>query len=247
MQRYQRTLKQYTHAHTHHRLSAHQKMDLIRQMLLCLQVIHQHGLAHRDISEVNFMVDEAPHKILDDGSVGANVYLIDFGKAVFTRPEDVRRWWIEPDDYEGEVIPKTKDELETWCKQLPLVSVKPDHGYRCYRSIQTLPRNRTDHAVLPWLVDPVAEDMYSIAALIWKVFAETEPWHGILDSDLKGLRERVEDDERIETQIGREVSGEVSKQLLLSCLKTQPQDRFSATQLLAWIDQPHVTQQLLDE
>ncbi|KAI8333077.1 hypothetical protein BC941DRAFT_435033 [Chlamydoabsidia padenii] len=291
MRRYQRTLKQYTHAHTHHRLSAHQKMDLIRQMLICLDCIHSNGIAHRDLSEVNFMVDEQNDpeaRRLDDGSVAAYVYLIDFGKAVFTRPEDVRRWWIEPmplrkghdltsnsgcnnssnsnnndnttaattatsgdilqvDDYDGEVIPANETELETWCTNLPMVRVKPDHGYRCYRSIQTLPRNRVDHAVLPWLVDPIAEDMYSIGALIWKVFAETEPWHGILDTDLRGLREMVADDETIRTQVHREVAGDLSRQLLLKCLCTQPEDRASASTLLAWLDNPNIATGLLEE
>lgn len=306
MRRYHRTLKQYTHSHTHHRLTAHQKMDLIRQMLQCLECIHSNGIAHRDLSEVNFMVDENNSRRLEDGSVAAHVYLIDFGKAVFTRSEDVKRWWIQPvpattttmlntstpsittsttssatttnassslpsstlaaaaaaaapiptgsggdsiptEEYEGEVIPENRAELEAWCSKLPWVPVKPDHGYRCYRSIQTLPRNRTDHAVLPWLVDPIAEDMYSIGALIWKVFAETEPWHGILDTDLRGLRDIVGNDDTIRTQVHREVAGDLSRHLLLLCLRTQPDDRASAASLLAWLDNPDIATGLLEE
>ncbi|KAI8080083.1 kinase-like domain-containing protein [Halteromyces radiatus] len=302
MRRYQRTLKQYTHSHSHHRLTAHQKLDIIRQMLHCIESIHDVGIAHRDLSEVNFMVDELDNDPrLPDGSTAAHVYLIDFGKAIFTTPEDARRWWIAPvpkqyqqqlllkaqgsiststsssttttaassptpispsggspsadlttmtlpgHEYDGEVIPETKEDLDTWCERLPLVYLKPDHGYRHYRSIQTLPRNRTDHAILPWLVDPMAEDMYSMGTLMWKIFAETEPWHGILDTDLRQLRETVEEDEKIEIRVKREIAGDLSQQLVLFCLKTQPEERATATDLLAWLDQPNITKGLLEE
>lgn len=249
MQRYEQTLKQYTHQN---RLTPHQKLDLIRQMLLSVQCIHHHGIAHRDISEVNFMVDRGT--LLADGSVAARVYLIDFGKATFTRPEVVRRWWVQPGSYgndgtqyQDEVIPANASELDSWCAQLPWVSIKPDHGYRCYRSIQTLPRNRTDHDVLPWLVDPMAEDMYSIVVLIWKVFTESAPWHGVIDTDLPALRDMVDSDENIEFNIKRDVPGVLSRELLLMCLKFAPEDRATATILLDWIDTPHISAGLLEE
>ena len=251
MQRYQMTLKQYTHAHSHHRLTAYQKMDLVIQMLECMETIHKAGLAHRDLSEVNFMVNKTSEK-LRDGSPRAELFLIDFGKSAFTRGEDVRRWWIEhPTDlskeYNGEVVPLTKLDLDIWCQQLPWIRSKPDHGYRLYRSVQTLPRSRTDNEDLPWLIDPLAEDMYSIGTIIWKVFSETEPWYGILDTDLKGLRETVSEDYRIERALEREVSGKLSKQLLLKFLKVSPEQRESPLKILHWLKDMSIQNGLIAE
>lgn len=241
MQRYEKTLKQYAHPHSHHRLTAHQKMDLVRQMLECMDTIHKAGLAHRDLSEVNFMVNASTTEKLSDGSAKAHLVLIDFGKSVFTRQDQVRQWWIEhpqglrDEEYDGEIVPLTQQELDMWCEQLPWIRSKPDHGYRLYRSIQTLPRNRTDAQDLQWLVNPVAEDMYSTGTLIWKIFSETEPWYGILDTDLKGLRETVGDDYHIEKAFQRQVSGKLSKELLLKMIKVTPDQRGSATQVMDWI------------
>lgn len=264
MKRYQKTLKQYAHAHSHHRLTAHQKMDLICQMLEAIRTIHSVGLAHRDLSEVNFMVDET-EKTLEDGSLKANLYLIDFGKSVFINPKDVKRWWTEHPTIEnnntsseeasisdkatldGEVVPKTLDELEAWCERLPWIYSKPDHGYRLYRSIQTLPRSRFDNDVLLWLVNPMAEDMYSLGTIIWKIFAETEPWYGILDTDLRSLRETVSDDYLIEQALLREVSGKLSRDLLLQFLKVGPENRKSAADILKWIQEPKIKKKLIQE
>ncbi|KAI9360751.1 hypothetical protein BD770DRAFT_341829 [Pilaira anomala] len=251
MERYQITLKQYTHVHSHHRLSAYQKYDVIYQMLICMKTIHEAGLAHRDLSEVNIMVNTIEGQTLEDGSEKVCLYLIDFGKAVFCRPDDVREWFVDVPraewEYDGDVVPETKEELDTWCESLPWVKGKPDHGYRMYRSIQTLPKTRSDNQVLPWLIHPQAEDMYSIGVMIWKVFTETEPWRGILDTDLQGLRYVAEDDYRIQRALEGEVHGELSRQLLLKCLKTRPQDRATAKDILDWISQESVHTGLIGE
>lgn len=101
-----------------------------------MQVIHEAGLAHRDLSEVNFMVSRQEGK-LEDGSDKVQVYLIDFGKSVFCRADDVRQWFVDvprgPDEYKDDVVPESKDELEEWCNNLPWIKAKPDHGYRMYR------------------------------------------------------------------------------------------------------------------
>ncbi|GAA5804976.1 hypothetical protein HPULCUR_010486 [Helicostylum pulchrum] len=251
MQRYEKTLKQYTHAHSHHRLTAHQKMDLIIQMLQCIETIHKVGLAHRDLSEVNFMVNETDEK-LRDGSPRAELFLIDFGKSKFTHASDVHHWWVEhpkdmQEEYDGEIVPLTKQDLDLWCQQLPWIRAKPDHGYRLYRSVQTLPKNRTDTEDLPWLVNPLSEDIYSLGTIIWKTFSETEPWYGILDTDLKGLRETVGEDYHIERALDREVPGKLSKELLLKFLKVSPEHRKSATEVLAWLDDMSIQDGLIAE
>ncbi|CAO3684796.1 unnamed protein product [Rhizopus microsporus] len=249
MERYQKTLKQYTHAHSHHRLTAHQKMDLVIQLLECMKTIHDHGLAHRDLSEVNFMVNETEEQ-LPDGSTKAEVYLIDFGKSTFVFPADVRQWWIQlpPGETESsEIVPTTEEELKEWCDQLPWMRAKPDHGYRLYRSIQTMPKSRVDTQELPWLINPLAEDMYSIGTIIWKMFAETEPWYGILETDIKSLRDIVSDDYNIEKALEREVPGKLSKELLLHTLKVTPQERKTADEILAWIKDPQIKEELINE
>lgn len=248
MQRYEKTLKHYTHAHSHHRLTAYQKMDLVVQMLESMKTIHEAGIAHRDLSEVNFMVNST-NETLVDGSQKAELFLIDFGKSVFVNPSDYRRWWVQQKEGErnSDTIPKNKEELEYWCQKLPWVRAKPDHGYRLYRSIQTLPKNRLDTENLPWLIHPVAEDLYSIGTLIWKTFSETEPWSGMLDTDLKGLREKVKDDYSIEKALQREVHGELSRKLLLKFLKVEPLQRESASEALDWIKNVHNKNGLIRE
>ncbi|RCI04206.1 histone acetyltransferase [Rhizopus stolonifer] len=251
MERYQTTLKQYAHVHSHHRLTAYQKYDVIYQMLICMKIIHEAGLAHRDLSEVNIMVNTIEGQFLEDGSEKVYLYLIDFGKAVFCEAKDVRDWFVDVPraewEYDGDVVPESKEELDSWCESLPWVKGKPDHGYRMYRSIQTLPKTRSDNQVLPWLIHPQAEDMYSIGVMIWKVFTDTEPWRGILDTDLQGLRYVAEDDYRIQRALEGEVHGELSRQLLLKCLKTRPQDRDTAKEILDWITQDSVREGLIGE
>ncbi|KAK4509586.1 uncharacterized protein ATC70_007939 [Mucor velutinosus] len=251
MERYQTTLKRYAHVHSHHRLSAYQKYDVIYQMLLCMKTIHKAGLAHRDLSEVNIMLNTLEGQFLEDGSEKVYLYLIDFGKAVFCESTDVRDWFVDVPradwEYDGDVVPETKEELDAWCESLPWVKGKPDHGYRMYRSIQTLPKTRSDNQVLPWLIHPQAEDIYSIGVMIWKVFTDTEPWRGILETDLQGLRYVAEDDYRIQRALEGEVHGELSRQLLLKCLKTRPQDRENATDILDWICQDNVREGLIGE
>ncbi|CEP07076.1 hypothetical protein [Parasitella parasitica] len=248
---YQTTLKRYAHVHSHHRLSAYQKYDVIYQMLLCMKTIHKAGLAHRDLSEVNIMLNILEGQFLEDGSEKVYLYLIDFGKAVFCEASDVRDWFVDVPradwEYDGDVVPETKEELNAWCESLPWVKGKPDHGYRMYRSIQTLPKTRSDNQVLPWLIHPQAEDIYSIGVMIWKVFTDTEPWRGILETDLQGLRYVAEDDYRIQRALEGEVHGELSRQLLLKCLKTRPQDRENAADILNWICQDSVREGLIGE
>ncbi|KAI8329670.1 kinase-like domain-containing protein, partial [Chlamydoabsidia padenii] len=236
VQKYTQTLKEYTHSHTHHHLSAFEKMDLIRQILGCLQCIHQQGIAHRDISDTNFMVDEIDN---NKTTKQAKVTLIDFGRATLAKPSDVYHWYVGG---------TTRQELEKQCMKLPLISTKPDQAYWCYRSIKTLPLSMSNDDVLPWLVDPVAEDMYSVGVLIWKLFTNTEPWHGLMyERDLTLLRQTVGTDKRIEKHVKQDVVGPLSRQLLFFCLRTEPKDRLSAKSLLAWLNRPDIASGLMDE
>ncbi|KAG0167664.1 hypothetical protein DFQ28_005842 [Apophysomyces sp. BC1034] len=252
MERYQATLKEYGRPHPHYRLTAYQKYDIIYQMLKCMKTIHAAGLAHRDLSEVNFMVNTIDGE-LEDQSSKICLYLIDFGKSIFCNPQDVRDWFVEAphgkevEATDDDVAPKYAEELHLWCANLPWIKGKPDHGYRMYRSIQTLPKTRTDNQILPWLIQPQSEDMYSAVVMMWKIFSETEPWRGILDSDIQGLRYVAEDDYRIQKAIESEVHGELSRALLFKCLRAQPQDRETAASVLEWITRDDIKDGLLTE
>lgn len=244
MERYDMTLKSYLRAHAHHRLTAKQRMDIITQMLKSLQEAHQLGIAHRDLSSVNYMVNAS------SSSDKPHLYLIDFGKAVFFSPRDAKKWWVDCNDnslYKDEVKPSTKEELAVWCKNLPFVMARPDHGYRFYRSIQTLPRSNKDHGLLPYLIDPAAEDIYSLGTMVWKIFLGIEPWPGVFDTDLKRLRDTVSRDYYIDQVLDRAMPGPKSKAFLQMFLRVQPQHRKSAAEILFWIQQDDVHQALLEE
>ncbi|KAF9383667.1 hypothetical protein CPB97_006298 [Podila verticillata] len=233
MTKYEYTLKAYaTNARRHP--SPCQKLCLIQDMVTAMAEIHSAGLAHRDLSEVNIMVDEDPSQPLEDQSPRPVVRVIDFGKSVFVGAEEVQQWSMQ------ESIPK--DELDL----LPLVVLPPDHGYKLYRSILTLPKTKHDHTPLP-PVDPRSEDVYSLGVLIWRTFSGKSPWNGAIEDDLKTIRYLVASDAQIKFQLEKEVQGEFSRALLLKCLTADPNTRWSCEQLKAWLEQPEVGRELLRE
>ncbi|KAF9436351.1 hypothetical protein BGZ76_004211 [Entomortierella beljakovae] len=233
MTKYAYTLKAYATSARRHP-SPRQKLSLIRDMVSAISAIHEAGLAHRDLSEVNIMVDEDPVLLLEDKSPKPYIRVIDFGKSVFVEPDEVRRWSvIEP-------VP------EEAIKILPLVVLPPDHGYKLYRSILTLPRSKYDHAPLP-PVDPRLEDVYSLGVLIWRTFSGKSPWNGAIEDDLKTIRYLVRSDTQIKFQLEREVKGPRSKELLLKCLTASAETRSTSHQLKAWLEQPEILVDLLNE
>ncbi|KAG0198684.1 Receptor-interacting serine/threonine-protein kinase 1 [Mortierella sp. GBA30] len=233
MTKYAYTLKQYaTNARRHP--TPCQKLSLVRDMVSAMCAIHNAGLAHRDLSEVNIMVDEDVKDRLEDHSPRPHVKVIDFGKSVFVSRDEVRRWSME------EKV--SEDELSL----LPLVVLPPDHGYKLYRSILTLPKNKQDHTPLPPL-DPRAEDVYSLGVLIWRTFSGKSPWDGTIEDDLKTIRYLVSTDAQIRFQLEREVVGPVSRELLLHCLTAQAETRWTTQQLKDWLDQPEIANELLKE
>ncbi|KAI8077296.1 kinase-like domain-containing protein [Gilbertella persicaria] len=251
MDKYDMTLRDYLNAHTYQRLTHYQRLDMIIQMVQSIHTIHQAGIAHRDLSTVNFMVNlPKEDKLLPDGSAKIDLYLIDFGKAVLFLPEEAKRWWVNTDEqymYKDEVKPSSFEELIVWCKNLPYIMARPDHGYRFYRSIQTLPRSQRDHALLPHLILPAAEDMYSLGTLVWRMFSGMEPWPGVFDTDVKKLRESVSTDYHIDKCLEREIPGSMSKQLLKMFLRVDPHQRRTAADVLVWLNQPGVKKALLEE
>lgn len=68
-----------------------------------------------------------------------------------------------------------------------------------------------------------------------------------MDTDLQGLRYVAEDDYRIQRALEHEVHGELSRQLLLKCLRTRPQDRNTAEEILDWLSKDDVRTGLLNE
>ncbi|GJJ68262.1 hypothetical protein EMPS_00608 [Entomortierella parvispora] len=233
MTKYSYTLKQYaTNARKHP--TPCQKLSLIQDMVSAMCDIHEAGLAHRDLSEVNIMVDEDPKERLDDNSPRPHVKVIDFGKSVFVRRREVERWSMQE---------KVSDEE---LALLPLVVLPPDHGYKLYRSILTLPKTKQDHTPLP-PVDPRSEDVYSLGVLIWRTFSGKSPWNGAIEDDLKTIRYLVASDSQIRFQLEREVTGPMSRALLLRCLTAQAETRSTAKQLKEWLAQPQISSELLKE
>ncbi|CAG8632513.1 12973_t:CDS:2 [Ambispora leptoticha] len=233
MKRYEQTLKEYAF-NARRLLTPDQKYKLILDMVNGIKSIHSAGFAHRDLSEVNMMVTEHPDEKLSDGSVKPELVIIDFGKAVFVRVQDVRQWTI------GEVSDETIDLL-------PRIQTVPDHGYKLYRSIATLPRAKNDNEMLPQPIDPLSEDVYSLGILIWRIFSGQAPWSGILDTDLKELRSIVSDPTKILFHIDRSVPGDMSRQLLLRCITVDPQLRNTSEELHDFITRKDVKEQLLAE
>jgi hypothetical protein len=64
---------------------------------------------------------------------------------------------------------------------------------------------------------------------------------------LKGLRETVSEDYRIERALEREVSGKYSRELLLKFLKVSPEHRKTATEVLNWLKDINVQDGLIKE
>ncbi|KAK3846882.1 MAG: kinase-like domain-containing protein, partial [Linnemannia gamsii] len=231
--RYSYTLKQYaTNARRHP--TPCQKLCLIKEMISAMCAIHRAGLAHRDLSEVNIMVDEDSEDLLEDQSPRPHIKVIDFGKSVFVNPGEVQRWSMHDN--------VSKEELAL----LPLVVLPPDHGYKLYRSILTLPKTKHDHTPLP-PVDPRSEDVYSLGVLIWRTFSGKSPWNGAIEDDLKTIRYLVSSDSQIKFQLEKEVVGNMSRELLLKCLTARAETRSTTQQLKDWLNQPEVSNGLLQE
>lgn len=96
-------------------------------------------------------------------------------------------------------------------------------------------------------MDPRSEDVYSLGVLIWRTFSGKSPWNGAIEDDLKRLRYLVSSDEQIQFQLEREVTGKMSRALLLKCLTAEADTRWTAQQLNAWLEQPEVLQELQKE
>ncbi|KAF9358027.1 hypothetical protein BGX26_002611 [Mortierella sp. AD094] len=233
MTKYAYTLKAYATSARRHP-SPRQKLSLVRDMVAAISAIHRAGLAHRDLSEVNIMVDEDSVLRLEDNTPKPWVRVIDFGKSVFIEPEEVKRWSV--------LEPVSEDVI----RLLPLVVLPPDHGYKLYRSILTLPRTKFDHSPLP-PVDPRLEDVYSLGVLIWRTFSGKSPWNGAIEDDLKTIRYLVRTDSQIKFQLEREVTGRRSRELLLKCLTADPVTRSTSHQLKEWLEQPEILADLLSE
>ncbi|KAG0087532.1 Receptor-interacting serine/threonine-protein kinase 1 [Podila epicladia] len=233
MTKYTYTLKAFA-TNARKPLTACQKLSLVLDIVEAVALIHGAGLAHRDLSEVNIMVSEDPISRLADDSPRPWIRVIDFGKSVFVRPEDVKRWSIQEHVSDEELA------------LLPLVVLPPDHGYKLYRSILTLPRSKGDHNALP-PVDPRLEDVYSLGILIWRIFSGKSPWNGAIEDDLKTLRYLVSSDSQIKFQIEREVHGKISRELLLKCLTAESETRSTAEEIKDFLAQEGVAAELLKE
>lgn len=236
--KYEMSLKDHLQQNQQPHLSSFQRMDLIVQMTKAVKTLHVDGIAHRDLSLESFMVTSSTDKLLD-GSPKIHLHLTHFERAVFFRPSDARNWWINFKD--------SNDKLTVWCKNLPYVMARPDHSHLLTRSIQTLPRASTDHAVLPYLINAPAEDVYSLGTLMWHIFSGMQAWPGLADTDLKRLRETVYCTANISSVIDIEMPGPVSATFLKKILCVEPEDRLSAAEVLEYIENTNIRDVLILE
>lgn len=247
MQRFDKTLKEFTQTHT----TVYQKMDIIIQMLEITLILHEIGLAHCDLSDANFMVNET-NDILRDGSKKVELWLINLRKAIFIDSSDYKDWWVKcPDninkDYDAEVVPKNMHDLDLWCKNLPKVYSKPVHNNYIYHSIETLPKCHSDDQMLPKLINPVAEDMYTLGMIIWKIVSGKEPWAAPEKISLNALREIIKDDITLKNALEDEFPGSTSRHLLSKLLRVAVDKRCAAKEVLTWISVPYLENALIVE
>ncbi|KAK9727673.1 hypothetical protein K7432_001610 [Basidiobolus ranarum] len=232
MNRYQKTLKQYLHIR--YNISPQQKYKLMRDLIAAVKVLHDLGIAHRNLSEENIMVNEIEGIFLKDGTLRPKVFLIDYGKARFTRREDIQRWYLYP------LAPEEE-------KLLPRITSTPDHGYKRYRSIKTLPRSKNDIATLSHDINPFAEDIYSLGVLLWRIFTQQCPLACVFEDDILGLRQIVSDEHRLRTEICKAIPGSKCRELLFGCLAVNDVDRWSVDELSKWIWNQQNRKQLIYE
>ncbi|KAI9349978.1 hypothetical protein BD770DRAFT_461748 [Pilaira anomala] len=166
------TLDTYLQLHLRRHLSPQKRMHLIIQMIQYIQESHQWSIAHRDLSTLNYMID------LENKDDEPRLYLIDFGKAVFYDLQASMEWWVATEDdrlRELDLRPQTKEELDEWCEKLPEFPARLNHGYLRSRSIQTLPCSNKHTDLLPYLINPAAEDIYSLRIIIWETIQGIVP------------------------------------------------------------------------
>lgn len=118
--------------------------------------------------------------------------------------------------------------------------------FETIRSILTLPRSKGDHNLLP-PVDPRLEDVYSLGILIWRIFSGKSPWNGTIEDDIKVIRHMVSSDTQIQFYLQREVTGKVSRELLLKCLTAESETRSTAEGVKEFLAQEGVAAELLKE
>ncbi|ORX91930.1 hypothetical protein K493DRAFT_226896 [Basidiobolus meristosporus CBS 931.73] len=232
MSRCQQTLRQYLHGRCS--ISAAQKYKLMRDLIVAVKELHDQGISHRNLSEGNVMINEVEGDILQDGQPRPKVVLIDFRKAQFTRKEDIQQWRVSLLDSEEENL-------------LPKTSTLPDHESKRYRSVVTLPRSKYHTDLLPLIIDPLAEDVFSLGVLLWQIATQRNPWTGIFEDDIMGLRQIVGDERRLRIEICRTVPGNRCRELLFGCLGVRAEDRWNLQQLSGWIWNPDNRKQLIWE
>jgi serine/threonine protein kinase len=216
-------LRDYFRQLKNKRLTAGLKFQIIYQIVRGYQQMHESGIAHLDISQINVMLNS-----VDTADI--EVRLIDFGKARLVKASEASKFLPTP---------LSKEE----CRLLPRMRMAPDHGqalYRCVplarnlvtsslklmsllsRSPALLPRNRVDHAIRSVPTDLLKEDVYSLGILLWTIMSGRSAWNGILDTELDALRRIITNKCMVEQTITRDFEGSYCRRLLSGCLRYEP-------------------------
>ncbi|KAI8637814.1 hypothetical protein BD408DRAFT_353022 [Parasitella parasitica] len=248
LQRFEKTLKEHIYQST---LTPHQQFDIVMQLLEATLIMHEIGLAHRNLSMVNFMVSQT-EQVLRDGSKKFELWVINFRNLVFTEPSCYRDWWVAcPDtvnpDYDSQVMPRSLRELDTWCKHLPAIRSKPARSEYRYRPLETLPQHPCDDQVLPHLVNPVAEDLYTLGMVIWEVMLVMKPLISINTDNLETLRKTIQQETTLLNTMLDEINHTTMKNLLIKLLSPSAERRDTARSVISWLSTPFVDLCLISE
>ncbi|CEP09434.1 hypothetical protein [Parasitella parasitica] len=248
MQRFEKTLKDYIYQNT---LTPYQQFDIVTQLLEATLIMHEIGLAHRHLSTVNFMVSETD-EVLQDKSKKFDLSVINFRSSVLTEPSCYRDWWVGcPEvvnpDYDDQVMPRSLQELDIWCRHLPAIRSKPaGRDYR-YHPLETLPQHASDEKVLPHLVNPITEDLYTLGMIIWEVMLIMKPLVSINADNLDTLRKSIREKTTLLNIILDEITHTTMKNLLLKLLNPSAEGRETAKSVFSWISSPFVDLCLISE
>ncbi|KAI9292884.1 hypothetical protein K502DRAFT_62064 [Neoconidiobolus thromboides FSU 785] len=232
-----------------YKLTGRFKFHIIYQLVLKLNLIHQYDIVHNDLSEVNVLLTKSLIELLNireeneeninDIKKHLNPYnlkdikeyepiIIDFGKSMSLNMNFIKNIQVKRHSLIN------KDDLI----HLPLIKLcKPEHGFVLYRSILTIPIHHKQEFIQPIkLYDPKKEDIYSLGILIFRILTNLSPWGGVLEKQLKQIREIIEDPIEQYKHLKRDLKdNNCWLELLCFLLHPKPELRWNSREIVKYL------------
>ncbi|KAJ9059756.1 hypothetical protein DSO57_1038193 [Entomophthora muscae] len=232
------------------------KLGLTYRLARVLRDLHNRNVAHRDLSEVNLMVDinlfeeikgsittfnrprksqktsETSKAIKLEGNledlISEDPIIIDFGKSALLSSQYTRVF----KDVTGSLPPYVSAP-----EYLPKLRLDvPDEGFRLYRSIVTLPgpkRASPEECIF----DGLKEDVYGFGIIMFRVITGTMPWGSIQESCIGRLREIVSNESEQKRFLLQDLPhSPFWRKLLLKTLHPDPDIRWSMAKVVAYFE-----------